>query len=1138
MHKNGKKSFAWFLIACLVLTQTLLSSTATAYTAQSKRLSGNDRYKTAAAISKEGWSKGANYVILARGNDFADALCAGPLAKKYGAPILLTQPDELNTDTLSELKRLAAKHIIIIGGVGAVSAEVENALKSEGFTDIIRLAGDDRYDTSVKIAEKIGAADKLVLATGEDYPDALSISSIASNMRIPILLTQKDRLPDKVKQFIGGKKFIRTYVIGGTGVIDENIKGSIPNALRIGGNDRYETNVLILKEFENNLDFNNIYLAVGDGLNDDEFADALTGAVLAAQKSSMIVLAYKTLPTSAADYLKSKISIASRITALGGEAVLPQSIVDALESYINEIRVSASYDKSGNYGTEGGTTTVSGNAVISASDVTIQNTVIEGNLLLAEGIGSGNVYLRNVTVKGTTAIRCSGPDSIIMYSFSGQKVNVYASRVNLSLQSGSIRSINIPGATEGSRISLAGGTQVDTFTADSASVVTGQGHITRADVNTPGTSFEVWPGITYIAEGITSNISGQDRTGIVTPPAPPTSGGSGGVSGSGGGGGYSGSDNKPTPDTTPPTAKVISATILVGSDVTTAQSTETGIIYLVPDNANITTKAQAEQAVAGGTAKKSAVTASNTNITISTAGLSAGSYKVVAADAAGNLSAESSGTIELQAAPPPPENKVPIAFNVSITGTCKVGETLTGNYDYSDYESDAEGSSVYKWYSCDTADGEYSIIDGVASTTFAIAESLLGKYIKFEVTPAAAAGTSPGTAVQSAASGPVQAATLNTTWQKKYDESLSDVYPGDLDYRIDIKKTADDGYIIAGTTYAEDAYLLKIGASGNKIWDSTLSYDTVGVYRDRIFSVLQTSDGGYIAAGETMGRGPVYDMDFYVVKTDANGVKVWEKAYEGDSNEQARSIQLTNDGGYIIAGMKYTSYDKRWDFYLVKIDANGNKLWDNTFNRYKDYTNYSDYGYFVQQTSDNGYIIVGTSLYAIGHENIYIIKTTATGEYDWSYIYGSDDSNAAYDVVETDDGYIVTGYCKSTIAEHRRDVCLIKLDKSGNQSWFKTFGSNVDDYGLGIAKTIDGGYIIVGQTDTENAEGYQVYFIKTDADGNKICEKFLGGTGDDRGCTVLQTDDGGFIISGYTKALGIGNIYVIKTDSNGDVLTP
>lgn len=1127
MYCNGKKSFAWFLIACLVLTQALLGGKANANAAQSKRLSGSDRYKTAVEISKEGWSKGANYVILARGNDFADALCAGPLAKKYGAPILLTQSDELNCDTLSELKRLAVKHIIIVGGVGAVSSKVEDALKSAGFTDIIRLAGDDRYDTSVKIAENIGAADKLVLATGEDYPDALSTSSIASKMRIPILLTQKDRLPDKVKQYIDGKKITQTYVIGGTGVINESIKASVPNSLRIGGKDRYETNVLIFKEFESNLDFSDIYLAVGNGPKGDEFADALAGAALAAQKSSPVVLAYKTLPAAAGDYLKSKISIASRITALGGEAVLPEAIADTLESYINEIKISASYDKSGKYGTDDGMSTVSGNAVISVGDVTIQNTVIEGDLLLEESIGSGSVCLKNVTVKGTTSIRCSGPDSIIMYSFSGQTVNVYAGRANFSLQSGSIRSVSISETAEGSRISLAGGTQVDTFTADSASVVTGQGHITRANVNAPGTSFEVWPGITYIADGITSNISGQDRTGIVTPPTPPTSSG----------GGYSGPDNKPTPDTTPPTAKVISATILVGSDVTTAQSTETGIIYLVPDNANITTKVQAEEAVAGGFAKKAAVFSANTNITISTTGLSAGSYKVVAADASGNLSAESSGTIELQAAPPPPENKVPAASNVSITGTCKVGETLTGNYDYSDYESDAESSSFYKWYSCDTVDGEYSIIDGAASTTFVITGSLLGKYIKFEVTPAAAAGASPGTAVQSAASGPVLAATLNTTWEKKYDERLSDVYPGNLDYRIDIKKAADDGYIIAGTTYAENAYLLKIGANGDKAWDSTLGYNT-GEARDRIFSVLQTNDGGYIAAGETMGRGSDYGMDFYAVKTDATGVKVWDKAYGGEFNEQARSIQQTNDGGYIIAGMKYTDYERSWDFYLVKIDADGNYLWDKTYNRSLAYTNYSDYGYFVRQTSDDGYIIVGTSLYAIGHENIYIIKTDAKGEAEWSYSYGNDDGNATFDAVEADDGYIVTGYCKSTTAGHYKDLCLIKLDKNGTKCWFKTYANNVDTYGLGIAKTINGGYVIVGETDTDSVDGHQVYLLKTDADGNKIWENSLGGVSDDRGCTVLETGDGGFIIAGYTKAAGVGNIYVIKTDSNGNVLTP
>lgn len=293
------------------------------------RLYGDDRYETAIAISKEGWLE-SNYVVLSRGDDFPDALCAAPLAKKYGAPILLTEPNKLSSKVLLELKRLNAKNVIITGGTGAVSEGVEKTLIANGMS-VERLGGKDRYETSVEIAKKVGAGKSIVLATGDNFPDALSISSVAANLDMPILLTEKTIMPYSVWQYIGDNGQVnRTYIIGGRGVISDAVMENVSGGKRLGGNNRFETNVEVMKEFITSLSFDKLFVSVADGPYSDEFADALSGSVLAAKSSSPVVLAYKSLPAATDYFLKPKITKDSRVFALGGETVVPSSIIDSI----------------------------------------------------------------------------------------------------------------------------------------------------------------------------------------------------------------------------------------------------------------------------------------------------------------------------------------------------------------------------------------------------------------------------------------------------------------------------------------------------------------------------------------------------------------------------------------------------------------------------------------------------------------------------------------------------------------------------------------------------------------------------------------------------------------------------------------
>lgn len=331
MNKKVNNIFVLFITVCILFGGIVLQGDVVYGISQHYRIFGSDRYKTALAISRQGWDT-SDYAVIARGDDFADALCAGPLAKKHNAPILLTRPDDIDDDTLSEIKRLNATHVLIIGGTGAVSYDVENKLRLAGIHSIERIYGSDRYETSVKIAEKLGSIGRVFAATGEDYPDALSASVVAAKLCIPILLTEKERLPGVVEQYIGSRRISKSYVLGGTGVVSERVKSAFPNSTRIGGRDRYETNVLVMHEFSNILSFNQVFLAAGDGSKGNGFSDALTGSILAARESSPVILVYKTLSEITKGFIKSRVSEGNRITAFGGEVAVPSSVIDAIAS--------------------------------------------------------------------------------------------------------------------------------------------------------------------------------------------------------------------------------------------------------------------------------------------------------------------------------------------------------------------------------------------------------------------------------------------------------------------------------------------------------------------------------------------------------------------------------------------------------------------------------------------------------------------------------------------------------------------------------------------------------------------------------------------------------------------------------------
>jgi predicted secreted protein len=239
-----------------------------------------------------------------------------------------------------------------------------------------------------------------------------------------------------------------------------------------------------------------------------------------------------------------------------------------------------------------------------------------------------------------------------------------------------------------------------------------------------------------------------------------------------------------------------------------------------------------------------------------------------------------------------------------------------------------------------------------------------------------------------------------------------------------VQQTTDGGYIITGYTYSfgsgsADVWLIKIDSQAQEEWNQTFG----GSENDRSHSVQQTTDGGYIITGYTNSNGNNYSV--LLIKTDSNGNEEWNKTFSTIGDDYGYSVQQTDDGGYIITG-KTSSFGE--EIWLIKTDSNGNEEWTRAFGG-------SDYevGYSVQQTIDGGYIITGnTSSFGSGSADVWLIKTDSQGQEEWNQTFGGSSTDVGYFVQQTTDGgYIITGYTYS-FGSGSADVWLIKTDSQGN----------------------------------------------------------------------------------------------------------
>ena len=308
-------------------------------------------------------------------------------------------------------------------------------------------------------------------------------------------------------------------------------------------------------------------------------------------------------------------------------------------------------------------------------------------------------------------------------------------------------------------------------------------------------------------------------------------------------------------------------------------------------------------------------------------------------------------------------------------------------------------------------------------------------------------------------------------WERTYGGS------GD-DYPVSAQQTQDGGFIVAGMTMSFgsggwDVYIVRTDANGNMIWQRTF-----GGKNDDGASFVHQADDGYLVVGYTKSFGAGGE-DFYILKLDKDGNKVWEKTYGGNDSDRARSAVSARDGGYLVVGSTKSFGAGGMDGLVMKLDRNGNKVWEKTFGASNE-----DLFHLIKHTSDGGYVIVGyTKSFGAGGSDFYIVKLYENGDREWERFYGKDRDDMAWSVEQTHDGgYIVAGWTKSFGVS--MGVLVLKLDASGNKLWEKIYGGDRDDLAYSVQQTRDGGYILAGWTASFAAGPFDVYVIKMDANGN------------------------------------------------------
>jgi uncharacterized delta-60 repeat protein len=352
------------------------------------------------------------------------------------------------------------------------------------------------------------------------------------------------------------------------------------------------------------------------------------------------------------------------------------------------------------------------------------------------------------------------------------------------------------------------------------------------------------------------------------------------------------------------------------------------------------------------------------------------------------------------------------------------------------------------------------------------------------------------------------------------------------DYAWSITQTSDSGCAVAGWTYSfgaglSDFLVFKLSSNGTLQWARTFG----GAGQDEAWSITQTSDGGYVVAGETWGFG-AGDCDLLVLRLASDGTLQWARTFGGTSYDCVYHATQTSDGSYVMVGETKSFGAGNSDLFVLKLASNGTLQWARTFGGI-DY----DGALSVTQTSDSGCVVAGwTYSFGAGNYDLLVLKLASNGTLQWARTFGGAGMDYAWSIIRTsDDCYVAAGETGSFGAGNS-DILVLKLASNGTLQWAGAFGGTSDDYAYSMTQTTDGGFAIAGETYGFGVVEDDFLVLKLNPDGSLDWARTFGGTSMERAWSITQTTDGGCAVAGETYSFGAGyyDCLVLNLDSEGN----
>ncbi len=347
----------------------------------------------------------------------------------------------------------------------------------------------------------------------------------------------------------------------------------------------------------------------------------------------------------------------------------------------------------------------------------------------------------------------------------------------------------------------------------------------------------------------------------------------------------------------------------------------------------------------------------------------------------------------------------------------------------------------------------------------------------------------------------------------------------------DVDELPNGDLLVAGWTTSfghgsNDLYLTKWSSGGDLLWTQT--YGGTGQDGYEWVGLQVTSDGGSVLCGES-NSSPALSRDFYVVRTDGDGNVLWQRDYGGADEERPRDLRQTRDGGFIIVGFTRSYGQGPASYYVVKTDPNGNVAWDGSYGGYA-----IDDAHSVDVLKDGGYVVAGyTTSFGSGPADIYVVRLDEDGEIVWEHTYGGAGSEGVAEYVRireiADGGFGIASFTTSS-GHGGKDAYFVKTDPAGNVLWTRTYGGTGNDDARDFVPLPEGGFALVGYTYSWGQSG-DLFLIVTNSSGQQRWRRHIGGAGQQIGYSLEPTNDGGLVAVGSTITNGNSNFYIVKLDA-------